>query len=130
MALTVLDASVVMGALNARDLHHERAVRAMRERARSRFVLPASAYAELLVHPMRRGPDAAEVADAFLAARRIAIEPVTREIAREAAAIRSRRHSVALPDALVLATGEILRADEILTADASWRRVSERVRVL
>jgi hypothetical protein len=35
-----------------------------------------------------------------------------------------------LSDALVIATGEELSADAVLTADATWPRISRRVRLL
>jgi len=57
VALTVLDAGVVIAVLDAADGHHA-AARAALSEALARgdeLVLPASAYAESLVGPSRRG---------------------------------------------------------------------------
>jgi hypothetical protein len=93
-------------------------------------VLPASAYAEALVGPSRRGRAAVASFDRFVADVAVRIEPPTREIARRAARLRSHRAGPRPPDALVLATGEVLDAGVELTADAAWPRVSRRVRVI
>ena len=90
-------------------------------------MLPASAYAEMLVEPSAAGAHAVRAARRILDAVPIVVEPVTREIAERAAALR--RH-VRLPDALVLATGDVLDADVILTTDQRWQGVSKRVRVI
>jgi PIN domain nuclease of toxin-antitoxin system len=130
MAVVVLDASVVMGALDAGDAHHASGLSALRALLGSSFHIPASAYAELLVHPTRHGQSAIDRADAFLTSMSIDVAPISREIARRAAAIRATRRSVRLGDALVLATGDVLDADVVLTADARWRELSDRVRTI
>ncbi len=48
MALTVLDASVVIAFLDSSDRHHDDAGAAMDAHGRSELVLPASVYAEVL----------------------------------------------------------------------------------
>ena len=68
MALTVLDAGIVIALLDSDDAHHA-AARAALHDALDRgddLVLPASAYAECMVGPLRRGEEAAETVDAFL----------------------------------------------------------------
>ena len=123
MALTVLDASVVIGLLDATDPHHGAAVVAIRERlaAPDRMVIPASAYAELLVGPMRRGPEAVEMVDALLAALPAEIIGLGVGVARAAAALRAEHAGrLRLPDAFVLGTAIDLDADLVLTADRRW----------
>ena len=96
-----------------------------------RLALPASAYAEVMVGPQRRGQDAATTVDAFIDALPAAVEPATRDIARAAAALRARHgRSLRLPDALVLATAEILGADSVLTTGTGWPDVSVHVRTV
>lgn len=133
MALTVLDAGVVIAMLDATDAHHSVARAALRE-ALDRgdaLVLPASAYAECLVGPLRRGPEAAATVDAFVEALPARVEPVTRSIARAAAALRARHgRAVRLPDALVLATAIELQAHRLLTTDASWPLLDVPVQVI
>lgn len=123
MGLTVLDAGIVIAALDASDAHHGASVRALREARElgDALVVPASAYAEALVGPSRRGDEAVGTVDAFLDALPAAVEPATREVAREAAALRARHgRALRLPDALVLATATVAGADQVLTTDAGW----------
>jgi PIN domain nuclease of toxin-antitoxin system len=60
----------------------------------------------------------------------IRIAPLTSEVADRAALMRARHASLRLPDALVLATGDMLGADTVLTADRAWPRVSRRAQVI
>lgn len=133
MALTVLDAGVVIAMLDATDAHHSVARAALREALDQgdALVLPASAYAECLVGPLRRGPEAAATVDAFVEALPARVEPVTRSIARAAAALRARHgRAVRLPDALVLATAIELQAHRLLTTDAGWPLLDVPVQVI
>lgn len=94
------------------------------------LVLPATAYAEVLVGPMRRGAGPLGRVEPFVAELGMKIEPVTAAIARRAAALRARHTTVRLPDALVRATGDLLQAHRVLTADRSWAKLSRRVRII
>jgi hypothetical protein len=58
------------------------------------------------------------------------IEPISAPIARRAAQMRSRGPALKLPDALVLATGDVLGASAVLTADATWAKLNRRARLL
>lgn len=123
MGLTVLDASVVIGLLDATDLHHEAATAAIEERlaASDRMAVPVSAYAELLVGPTRRGAGAVAVVDALLAALPAAVVSLDAAAARSAAALRAQHPGrLRLPDAFVLGTALELAADLVLTADRRW----------
>jgi len=133
MALTVLDAGIVIAALDASDAHHGASVQALREARESgdALVVPASAYAEALVGPSRRGADAVATVDAFLDAMPAAVEPASREIARTAAALRAKHgHRLRLPDALVLATAVVVAADRVLTTDGGWPKTTVVVEVV
>lgn len=133
MALTVLDAGVIIGVLDGRDPHHEsarQAVAASIERGDG-LIVPASAYAECLVGPARRGADAVRVVDDFLSDLPAEVEPITRQVATRAAQLRARHgRRLRLPDALVLAAALHLRADRVVTTDAGWPRAGVRVEVL
>lgn len=130
MARVVLDASVVIGFLDASDAHHSAATTALEARASSELVLPASAYAEVLVGPYRRGSAAVEAVERFVADFAVRIEPIEGVIARQAAALRARHPGLALGDALVLASGERLGATTVLTADRGWLKVSKRAQLI
>lgn len=130
MALTVLDAGVIIGILDADDPHHAGARKAVGQALErgDALAVPASAYAECLVSPARRGPDSMQAVDAFLSDLPADVEPITRQVAGRAAQLRARhgRH-LRLPDALVLATALHLKADRVLTTDAGWPAAGIRV---
>lgn len=132
MGVIVLDAGVVIGLLDANDPHHA-TVRQSLERARAagdRFVLPASAYAEVLAGPIRHDPSSADLVDAFVDALPATIAAADREIARAAATLRARHGRLRLPDALVVATAIVLEADLVITTDAGWPSLEKVVEVL
>jgi predicted nucleic acid-binding protein len=125
VALVVLDASVVIGYLTSDDAHHGAASKALREHAEDDLRLPASAYAETLVGPLREG--GIERARAEIAALLLSIDPIDAATAEAAADLRVRFPGVRLPDALVIAHGEVVDAAAVLTTDRSWTRLSPRV---
>jgi predicted nucleic acid-binding protein len=127
MALIVLDASVVIAHLDRDDALHVSATNALHEHKDDDLRLPASAYAEALVDPAGKGM--LDQARAAFDALRVQIVPIDRRLAERAAGLRVRERRLRLPDALVLACGELLSADAILTADRRWRRYP-RVHVL
>ncbi len=127
MALIVLDASVVIAHLNPDDAGHARAVSALSDHADDDLRLPASAYAETLVTPARRGR-LAEARDR-IDRMPLTVAPIDKTIAEVAAGLRSQTPALRLPDALVLACGNVLDAELILTADRRWSRFP-RVQVI
>jgi predicted nucleic acid-binding protein len=129
VAIVVLDASVVIAFLDARDSHHSAALTALGQAREETLVLPASAYAEVLVDPWRRGQDAVAVVRELVAELGIRIQPLTADVAERAARLRAEQGSLRLPDALVLATTDVL-AGTALTCDRAWLRASRRVRVV
>jgi len=76
--------------------------------------------AETLVGPSRRGTDAVATVRRLLARVPIDIEPLDRDIATTAAALRARHRALKLPDALVIATAGTLDADLLITTDRGW----------
>lgn len=123
MGLTVLDAGVVIGVLDADGLHHDKSVAEL-AKARDRgdsVVLPASAYAEVMVGPARRGSKAEGVVRRLLDRFPIRVEPLGPQIAEAAAQLRARHgEDLLLPDALVVATAVALKADRLVTTDRRW----------
>lgn len=130
MALIVLDASVVIGFLDATAEHHEAAIAALDASAADDLVLPATAYAEVLVAPAGKGSGAVDRVEEALAALTVRLESITPAIARTAATLRARHRSLRLPDALVLAAGDLLGAATVLTADRAWSKISRKVRLI
>jgi predicted nucleic acid-binding protein len=129
VALVVLDASVFIAFRSRDDAHHEGALAAMTTFGEEDLVLPASAYSEALVEPSQRGGRVLARAKALIAELPIRVQPIDAEIA-ERAAVLGGKQRVRLPDALVLATGDVLGAEVVLTADQRWRKLSTRVQVI
>jgi len=69
--------------------------------------------------------------DAFLDELPVRVEPATREVAAEAAALRAvHGRALRLPDALVLATARVAGADVVITTDAGWPEAGVHVVVI
>jgi len=122
MGLTILDAGVIIGFLDANDVHHTAAHATLRDarNRNDRLVLPASAFAEILVGPSRKGPTAVASVRELVERVPIGVAPLDAEIAVAAAALRTRHRSLKLPDALVIATAGHLDADHLVTTDRDW----------
>ncbi len=132
MGAVVLDTSVVIGFLNTDDAHHKAATVAISEHrdALHRFVLPATVLAEALVSAARRDPDSVAEVRGLIDSLFGPTRAVDESVAVEAARVRAKHRSVQLPDAVVIATGVVDGATQILTADRRLGRVEGRVRVL
>lgn len=123
MGLTVLDAGVVIGFLESGDVHHAAARQAMEEARASgdRIALPASAYAVVLIGPIRRSTDALATVERFVARFPVDIIDLDSDIALDAARLRARHGTkLRLPDALVVATARVREADLLVTTDRRW----------
>lgn len=128
MALIVLDASIVIALLDPKDALHAAALSTSIASAGDDLRVPASALAETLVGPARAGR--LEEVRRKIDMLDLGVIPIGEEIAVEAARLRGRHRSLRLPDALVIASGEILDAHSILTGDRNWSAVSSRVEVV
>lgn len=132
MGTVVLDSSVLLGLLNPNDAHHAAAtatVRDVRNRGQ-RVVVPATVMAEVLVSAARIGPQAMATTEAFVDTIADEVAVADRAVARKAALLRAAYPAIRLPDALVIATGQIHLVDEIHTGDRRWLRADPRVRLL
>ncbi len=128
MALIVLDASVLIALLDPADALHAGMTVALRRHAGDDLKIPSSAYSESLVGPARRGrsKEARDAVRALLAE----VVLLNEHIAEEAAELRAQHSKLRLPDALVIATGNVLDADVILTGDPGWRHLAHSVQVV
>jgi predicted nucleic acid-binding protein len=122
MGLIHLDAGVVIGLLDSDDAHHDSATQALTDVQRSgdRLEMAASAYAECLVGPARRGSRAVAIIEELFGRLPIDVVDLDADTARAASELRARHHSLRLPDALVLATAAQRSADELITTDRKW----------
>lgn len=122
MALTHLDAGVLIGFLDAGDAHH-RAARELLTNAldaSDRLAMAASALAECLVGPARQGDEAIKIVHDLCQRLPIDIVDLDADIATLAAQLRARHRSLRLPDALVIATASTASADKLATTDHRW----------
>jgi predicted nucleic acid-binding protein len=128
----VLDASVVLALLDPQDALHQAATQAVREhRAEgARFALPASVLAEVLVGVARIGDEALDQRRSQIVAAFGPPVPLDEPVADNAARLRARHPSLRLPDAVVLATAQVIGADAVLTGDKQWDRVDARVTLI
>lgn len=121
MGVIVLDAGVIIALLERRDVHHQAAriaIAAARDRG-DRLFLSAATYSEILVRPAGQGPLAVSEVDGIIDALPSTIVPIDRAIAASAAHLRAQHgRGLRLPDAMVLATAEVLGADRVVTTDA------------
>lgn len=125
MGLTVIDAGVLIGFLDSADAHHEAARDAFESAAEigDTIALPASAFAEGLVAPVRRGDEAVLAVRSFVERFPINVIPLDDVIAEAAARLRGRLgQRLRLPDALVIATAQVIEADRLITTDHRWPR--------
>lgn len=130
MGLTFFDTSFVLALLNRQDAHNKAArdrvhVIEMTDRAVSVVVV-----AESMVGPTRTGKSAAEAARRFFEQTFALVAPVSMDVALEAASLRAKRRSLKLPDALIIATADIRKADRVLTFDRRWKKASPLVEVV
>ena len=122
MGLTVVDAGVLIGFLDHDNPHHAAAHRSLTAALASgnRLALPASAFAQVLVGPSRRGKAAIDVVRRLLERVPIDVVPLDEAVALTAADLRAHHPEVKLPDALVIATAITVDADVLLTTDRKW----------
>ena len=122
MGLIHLDAGVVIGLLDSNDAHHGAATAALTsaQRAGDRLAMAASAFAECLVGPSRRGARAVAVVQELFDRLPIDVVDLDADTALAAADLRARHRSLRLPDALVLATAARQSVDELITTDRKW----------
>lgn len=125
MGLIHLDAGVIIGFLDADDAHHDAARAALSDALSrgDRLSIAASALAECLVGPARRGPQAIELVRTVIDRLPASVVALDVEIATRAAVLRARHRSLRLPDALVIATAATSEADRLITTDRKWPTV-------
>ncbi|MFG1921111.1 type II toxin-antitoxin system VapC family toxin [Cryptosporangium sp. NPDC048952] len=132
MLRLLFDASVVPAALNSTDALHLPAVSATRggRDAGHEFIVLMSVLAEVLVRPARRNVRELRHGRELTIATFGPPEPIDEKIAVAAATRRARHSALRLPDALVLATAEVLQADRVLTGDKRWCALDDRVHLI
>jgi predicted nucleic acid-binding protein len=132
MGTVILDSSVLLAVLDPGDALHVPAAAAVREAygAGEQFVLPATVLAEVLVGASRQGAEVVAALESRIDVLVSEVREIDRAVARNAARLRAAHPSIKLPDALVIATGQVVDAASVLTGDKRWDGVDARVRVV
>lgn len=118
--IALLDSGVVAGFLDRGDAFHTAADERIRQLAgRDRMVVSVITYAELLTGAGLGHHDQATVRG-FFADLIDEIHDVNPRVAERAATLRATAPALKMPDALILATADIVAADVIITADRRW----------
>ncbi|MFN2610020.1 MAG: type II toxin-antitoxin system VapC family toxin [Actinomycetota bacterium] len=133
MASVVLDAGILIGFLDAEDVYHRKATACLKrlQSEDAQLLLPVSAYAECLVAPAAKSAAALDRVDEALFDLGIRVVDATPGIARRAAVLRAKYPSkLRLPEALVIATAQVIEADLVATTDTGWPRLPDvKIRV-
>ena len=121
----VLDSDAVVGFLDRKDALHDAADSAIRDLIRDqRLLVSVVTYAEVLTGA-RLGHHDEDQVRGFFSGLISGVLPVDVAVADMAAELRSRRKSLRMPDALILATAEIhLEVDLVVTGDTQVAKVS------
>lgn len=125
--LIVLDASMVIAALDVDDIHHGSAAAALTTAHDDELIVAATTRAEVLVAPSRIGGAALANAQAFLDG--CETVSVTAPLADAAAALKARHKALSVPDAISLVVARLIDADAVWTFDRRWTTVDSRVAV-
>lgn len=119
MTTIVLDAGVVISALDSSDIHHQACVAALTGLARDQLVVPASVLADVLVRPYARGAFAVRRVEHFLADLGARIQPLDALGAHAAARLQASHPGLRLPDAFAVGTASVLKG-AVLTTHTRW----------
>jgi predicted nucleic acid-binding protein len=122
VGLIHLDAGVIIGLLDGDDAHHAaaRSTIAAAVESGDHLAIAASAVAECLVGPARRGGNSIATVHALFERMPVTIIPLDLAVATAAARLRARLRALRLPDALVIATAAEHDADQLVTTDGKW----------
>jgi predicted nucleic acid-binding protein len=124
MGLVILDSSVLIAALNPRDLHHEAAIKS--NTAGAQFIISSISITELMPRAIKEGSD--DSVWAALTAMVHRVIDVNNSLAMSAAQIRLS-DGLKTPDAIISATARAEGA-ELWTFDARLAKATPGARCL
>ena len=122
--MILLDSTVIVAFLDADDELNAPTVARFRQLLGSEpLAASVISYAEVMTGAVL-GHHAVKAVEGFFDTFIASLLPVERPVAARAAAIRGKRSSLAMPDALILATADLHpEIDTALCADAQWSKV-------
>jgi len=128
----VIDSGVLLAFWDVADTQHEAAVAVLKRHLADgiRLVVPVTVLSEVLVRAFRATPYAVRTVESFVDDLVGEVHPADQAIGRAAARLRANHPALPLADALLLATGEVVRAQEILTTNRQLEQVDQRIRVV
>jgi predicted nucleic acid-binding protein len=119
VGVALLDSTTVVGLLDADDPLHDQADAAVRSAATEHLLAVSVVTVAEVLTGAKLGHHDEQTVGRFLdqaIARRIVVDEA---VAERAAELRAARRALRMPDALILATGD-LHAQLVLTADRTW----------
>ena len=131
-AAVVVDSGVLLALWDPDDTHHQAALTALERylAGGARLVVPVTALTEVLTGAFRATPYAVRTIETFIDDLVSEVRPTDRTVGRAAAKLLAEHPTLALANALLLATGEVVDAKDILTTNQHLEQVDQRVRVL
>ena len=127
--VALLDSAAVAGFLDGDDAFHAVADARIRELAgRETLIVSVITYAELLTGA-GLGHHEQSTVRGFFAQLIDEVYSVDRAVAERAAELRSQTPALKMPDALILATADLRRADLVVTGDDRWSSIGIDSRV-
>ncbi len=122
--MILLDSTVIVGFLDSDDALHEVTVARLKEIAGNHpLVASVISYAEVMTG-VALGHHSQERVEGFFDTLVKDLLPVEELVAARAAALRGKRRSLPMPDALILATADLHEEIEtVLCADGDWPKI-------
>jgi len=111
----VVDSGVLLALWDPDDTHHQAALTALERylAGGARLVVPVTALSEVLVGAFRATPYAVRTVEGFVDDLVGEVHTVDRAVGRAAAKLLAEHPTLALADALLLATGEVASAQDM-----------------
>ena len=132
MRAVVVDSGVLLAFWDPDAPQHQAATTALEHHLTdgARLVIPVTALSEVLVGAFRATPYAIRTIESFIDDLASDVHPADRTIGRAAARLLTDHPTLPLADALLLATGDVIGAQEILTTNQGLEQIDRRVRTL
>jgi predicted nucleic acid-binding protein len=130
--LIVVDSGVLLALWDTDDPQHQAATAALERHlaAGSRLIVPVTTLTEVLIGAFQTTPHAVRTIEAFVEDLVSEVRAADRAVGRAAARLQADHPTLPLADALLLATGEVTDAQEILTTNQRLEQLDRRVQVL
>jgi predicted nucleic acid-binding protein len=130
-AAVVVDSGVLLALWDTGDTRHHAATATLGRHLTdgNRLIVPVTVLTEVLTGAFRATPYAVRTIESFVEDLVSEVRAADRAIGRAAARLQAD-HTLSLADALLLATGHVTDAREILTTNQRLEQVDRRVRVL